>query len=259
MIIRTLITLSGALALASCGPEDLDGIDYEPEVRNFGSVTDNIAVEHDKDADQILLTDGVVLITLPRDEGYDVHQFKTYQGGGSSSILSFAETSSGGGYAAVTALAVADGFAGIAGGKFARLSDTELPDDGTATFTGKYAGYIVGTDFFKAERLLAGDVELTADFDDGEISGVISNRFNQIKPEKTLGDMVLNATDIDDAGFAGTTTGGAFNDGTASVSDGSYSGLFVGEDGEEIVGGVSVQHVRSGTDLVEVGVFIAEQ
>jgi hypothetical protein len=75
----------------------------------------------------------------------------------------------------------------------------------------------------------------------------------------------LSPTQISDGAFSGTTTGGALQErffdtsivaGT-TTTQGSHAGLFTGSDGQEIVGGITIPHLREGRPLTEKGIFVA--
>lgn len=270
------------MVLASCGPEvtgtpvvvdppvvvepPVEPVVYAPEVQQFGDIPSDVTVEIV--GNRVVLTNGVNTIFLARHEAKDAGVFKAYAddtaASPSYSHAFFAETSSGGGYAGVGISKTTSDLGGIIGGEYGRLSDTELPETGSATFTGQYVGeiailpnYNLGASFTGDVEPITGDVELIADFDGNEISGAITNR---AQSGRTPDDVILHSTSIQNGGFSGRTSGGILVPaGSANTaSDGTYSGMFVAADGQEIVGGVQIEH-QSGNTRIESGVFILEK
>lgn len=172
----------------------------------------------------------------------------------------------------VYAISVAtDGIAPeFVGAAFGRRGETVLPD-GTATFSGDYAGLTVfarPTDDI-VTSILTGDVALSVDFDNDSLTGDITNR-QVLRPDGT-NFVAYGAEDVSISGgalaangtFAATTTGGAFTSTFAfenwSVAPGTVAGVFGGPDGESVAGILRLTHNEStGADeFNEVGTLIA--
>lgn len=263
---KLLLPASAALVLSGCNPETLDGPMVEPKVQRFGVVSDDISVEYDDVSDTILVTSSAPpisaarviaapgMIELVRNTGLDTGDFSGYENPTYSTVGHFAQTSTGDGYAGIV---ISQYFGGIAGGEFGRLGDTALPASGSANYTGSYAGWFSGDGVYLPTNRLGGDVALMADFDSNQISGAITNRTIEDSPFE-LEDLTLNAANISGGEFSGTTSGGVHTYPGATVSNGAYSGMFTGADGQEIVGGVTMEHDFDGVYL-EVGAFVVEQ
>lgn len=260
---KLLIPASAALVLSGCNPETLDGPMVEPKVQRFGNLSDDITVAFDEAGDTVLVTTNgppvsaaravATSFELTRESEYDTGAFAGYVNTGQASAGHLAQTSSGGGYAGVV---ISASLGGMAGGEFGRIGETTLPASGSAQFTGSYAGWFVGDAGYIPANHLGGDVALMADFDSNQISGAITNRTISDSPFE-LEDLMLNATEINGGEFAGTTSGGVYTYPDATVSNGKYSGMIVGADGQEIVGGVTMEHDFDGVYL-EVGAFVAD-
>ena len=154
-----------------------------------------------------------------------------------------------------------------------RLSDTTMPGSGSATLTGDYAGVVQnapGDPIFAAVR---GDAEITVDFGNAVVSGVVRNRayLDDDDPSVALfdlesADLVLSETSLslENGTFSGTTSGGdlVVNPGTAleqtvSPTAGRFAGLIGGPDGTEAVVGVEATFTSGTESLVEYGAIAA--
>lgn len=255
--------LTLGLGLAACGdgnpisgdgPGDGpdDGRPGGPQVQATGEVT---GLRFDADADQIVVED------LPFDgedgvytrvaettalEDFGVYESRSGTEEGRRKYYAvFRETDSGAG--SVAAIASPDyqdvGFGGTVA---TRNGTTDMPTAGEYVYTGVYGGVRTpegrtGIELTEGDVLLEIDV---ADFDgSGAIEGRIGDRTRYRVDGTALGalpDVVFRTTSISeggviDAGDALTRN----NDGTER-DNGTYQGLFVGEDGEEIVGSVTL-------------------
>lgn len=259
-----IFTLIGAALLASCGPQaenisvdkPANGLPEEtklaPAENAIGIGSETLTAAYDAVNDQITLTDGANSILLPEESFGTPAAFQEYST--SSGFVAYGVTNSGAGYAAAALSDTNRVLGGVAGAAFGRLTDTEMPDNGSATYTGSYEGVLGDSgDYEPYNILVIGDVEMTADFDTNNISGTISNRL-QFGDGDTLDDVTLNMTSIENGGFIGKTSGGDFPGASGSPSQGEYSGMFVGANGQEIVGGLLIEH----TDFVEAGAFILD-
>jgi hypothetical protein len=146
---------------------------------------------------------------------------------------------------------------GFAGSFFERQGDTLVPTSGSANYTGDYVAWIADDGTYFGRFLITGDASMDVDFESASIEGTITNRVDHFNASNTLGDVEFETTSIVDGGFAGTTSGGAFDTAGATASAGEYGGLLTGSDGQEVVGGVQILHENAGS-LIETGAFIAE-
>ncbi|PJI91692.1 hypothetical protein BC777_0525 [Yoonia maricola] len=188
-------------------------------------------------------------------EGFGVFTRRVVSSGGSSGpdYAIFGETESGSGQAQVFGVDFSDANAATA--DVFRIGSTLVPTSGDITYTGNYGALL-----FRVEgttntttAIIEGDVELTASFaDSSAISGSIFNR-ERIDASGSYEDILFETSTISDGAFSGTATS------EDSATDGDYTGLIVGSDGSEVVGSVLIEHDSSSTELLEVGVFTAEE
>ena len=258
---------TGAVAaalLAGCGGGggggvDDDGTPVTAVEATMGQLPSGFSARYDAASDTLILEDGTNSVVLQREARFEVPPYRLYsfRATGRSARVLRAETASGGG---ISGVALWQGGTGLAGPFYARLSDTQLPSDGSATFAGDYAAIVerdLNFNFF-----VKGAATVSADFDTNTISGEITNRTDSAEPRATFADIVLAPAAIVDGRFAGIAGGGA---GTGvlgtTVQPGNYAGLFTGVTGQEIVGGVVISHetVVTRTPLTEYGAFIAER
>ncbi|MFT6605681.1 MAG: hypothetical protein ACJA2X_000857 [Halocynthiibacter sp.] len=168
-----------------------------------------------------------------------------------------------------------------------RTGDTTMPVTGAANYKGLYAGTVSGeggqpvrTYDNSATAFFSGDVSLSADFATARVSGAITNRttdslaagYSNIRQTK---DITLELGGIENGAFLGAATSAADDpdnpDPTVQYPDdsyryyettGTYEGLFVGANADEIVGKITVDHVQGGTSphsVRENGVFVLNQ
>lgn len=152
-----------------------------------------------------------------------------------------------------------------------------FPDTGSATFNGGYVGFLsrdgdAGSPFFTESRI-TGDVEITADFANGSVSGFIDRRRRFLTSDNssvgTLSSVALNAHAIADGvsvGNGGTTAGGGIDDLPTYVPEngpqtGSWSVAFGNENAVEAGGIVRIIHdydnaVSPADDFIETGGFL---
>ena len=130
------------------------------------------------------------------------------------------------------------------------------PDAGTVGFTGAYAAQMLAqTGGTTIDMRMTGDATLTANFEDGEISGNITNRQDNLG--NPADDVTLNLTTLENEAFTGTTTGGALTGGTAQ--EGTYVGILTGPDAEDVAAFVGVDHSNGTTQYYESGVIIGTE
>ncbi len=239
-----------AFTLASCGGGGIPG----PTSRDIGILPSGFVATYDGVTDEVVLSiDGVEVARLANDEPLGTG-FTLFADPDSFTV--YAQTISGDG--AVFAVSSPIGIlsaSGLAGVHVARLGDTDLPNSGSATFNGNYAGLFVDS-ALEPTASIAGDAQLIANFASASISGNITNRSGV---GLTADDVILLPSAISSAGaFSGTTTGGDIV-GLAAAEDGQYVGLIVGDTGNEVVGGLSIVQIGFGTLLLETGVFVAAE
>jgi hypothetical protein len=196
-------------------------------------------------------------IVLPRSAANDQGIFRAYilRQGQEANVALFARTASGEGTAGVGVWFDRQ----IAGSAFSRQSETELLGSGTASYTGQYGGYLVG-ESVSVVLAMAGDAAFTADFDAGVISGAISNRVGTGFGSFDFADLTLAETAIGSGAFTGDASGGQLlgSQFPASTTQGSYSGLFTGASGQEVVGGVAITHEDGVEVYKEYGAFVTQ-
>ena len=154
---------------------------------------------------------------------------------------------------------------GLPGSIVEGTGETSLPTNGTASFTGGYAG-LTSTNIGALDRSvpILGTADLNADFATLSISGTISGRFQLDGgiPYR-YAPIVLNPAAIQANGtFSGTATGGKiiriFGSSTSSTTGGGFKGVLVGTTGNEVVGGLVLEHLSNGSlHFFEDGVFFA--
>jgi hypothetical protein len=226
----------------------------------LGQLPADFSAAYDAATDTVTLNVGTRSLVLPRAAQFETKLFRVYRLRREEpwAWALIAETASGNGRAG-TFFSSPEGIAGL---DFARLTETELPVDGRATYGGDYQAFV--SDGILAGARINGDAALNADFESGTISGILTNRKNTNTPGSTWADVNLAPTTIAEGAFGGVATGGAALDGwtfRSTTSPGSYAGLFTGAEGQELVGGVVIPHVTigSGTNLTEYGAFVAER
>jgi hypothetical protein len=143
----------------------------------------------------------------------------------------------------------------------ARLSETTLPTAGGATYFGTYAGVLGDADnLYENAGLIRGNVTLNADFDAAVISGRIADRINSSGRNFDALELPGSTIEAADGSFGGETRGGLASDLAYTGAAGRFSGLIVGADGGEVVGGVTVEHSKAGAPtILELGGFVASE
>lgn len=234
-----------------------DSITATAQEHYRGALPDGLTIEYDEGAETITVTRGgntrvlAPYLDNPSLKGFLVHVIPQ------NTWAAVQETDSGAGYAKFGFSRT--GELNFAGSIYGRNGNTTLVQSGSATFTGSYGGFIAFSDGNRLNRLIEGDVELNADFETLEISGEITNRVFGAHDPLMLNakDLILAPTTIDaNLAFSGATSGGDLTGIGGTSSAGIYSGLLVGADGKEIVGGLSLSHVVGGIDYTEVGAFV---
>ncbi len=134
-----------------------------------------------------------------------------------------------------------------------REIDSVIPVTGTADYAGGYMGlYRFASDNSPAGHI-TGRVALSVDFSSNAVSGLITDRANT--GIETLDPITLEVGTLVDGSFSGTTTGGDFD--STVASSGTFSGMIVGENGQEVIGGLQLTHRAGGADRFdEIGVFV---
>ncbi len=139
-----------------------------------------------------------------------------------------------------------------------RFDDAPTLPTGSFTFTGDYIGALTtlpGGGYSGSLLETSGTVNLTGSFDDMTISGRVTNHQTNISSEtgSNLGDIILSAGTITDAGFEGRAENIRPD---FSGGSGDYSGLFAGTDGSEVLGGLVIKFDAYDS---EIGLFTATQ
>jgi len=241
------IFTAAALALAGCGTGTQTPL---ATTQSIGTLPSGLVATSAPSNVVVLTIDGTEVATF-FDGGSFNGRFRLHTSGDQRILR--ADAPSGQGEVLVISSPTSD--LGLAGVQFRRDVETELPSGGSATYFGAYASFIVNSDleFFGA---VDGNFELTADFANASISGQITNR---VGIGFTATDVVLAPTAITSAGaFSGATTGGSIVGQTVS-SGGNYSGLIVGNNGTDVVGGLVVSHQFGLDQLSEIGGFAGEE
>lgn len=137
-----------------------------------------------------------------------------------------------------------------------RETDTLIPVTGSAEYEGGYMGLYRFANNNSPAGHITGRVELSVDFTSNSVSGMITDRANT--GIETLDPILLENGMLVDGSFRGTTTGGAF-DSTVALP-GTFTGMIVGENSEEVIGGLQLTHTSGGADRFdEVGVFVGTE
>ncbi len=264
-----IVAIGSLVACSGSGGSSGSGVGPSPEV---SSLTGSPATEYEFDADnnRVLLGNPVATQVAAEEATIEVtvpENFNAYQGTERDIFAFRGVTPSGNG---VTTIYAAGADAASLTGAFAERAgpETVVPDTGIVNYDGQYAGVIRSLEGDSVSHAVSGTATMTASFADGQVSGVISDRVATLLSLTTiqtdLADIELQTTSIENGGFAGTTTGGGFPTVLGFEFDtdqGNYSGLFVGADGEEIVGNLDITHTRVSDDArirQEVGAFILE-
>lgn len=186
---------------------------------------------------------------------YEATFVEALPGGGSS----FTRTTRMGGLRAVTPsgngqAVILSGFGNYSA--VSRLSDTTMPTTGTAGYTGDYAAFFNGIRGDKESSFITGRVSLDADFQNGVIRGMVTDRVDNAGD--SFANVTLGDATIVGGAFSGPVTGGEIlTEGKTVTNIRTYDGLFVGPNGEEIVGGVLVRHVNAAEEFGdEFGLFV---
>jgi hypothetical protein len=153
-----------------------------------------------------------------------------------------------------------------------------LPSIGSATYSGAYRAFVrdaAGTGPSPSSigegemaSIIAGDIELTANFSTMKVDGSIFNRyeFSESTGEEYLlgvSDVTFNLSDLAlDGTYSGTTVGGnlEYLGGPPSEETitGTFGGAIGGATGEDTVGFVIINHdYANGNSFIETGGFTA--
>ncbi len=262
-MIRKLIAASALVGLAACsGGEFLFPVEEEEE----GSITDPSPmftgevnkVDYDADNNQLVVNnlpfdgpDGIYQQVAARTEvnGFGVYtSLQTANTGQRRYFAVFRQSEHG----EVAAIATGDyKNLGFGGTSIARDGTTAMRASGEYVYRGLYGGLRTFSDDTFKDRggieLVEGDVLLEidlADFDDtGAVEGRVSNRtaynINGV-PLQPLPNIVFSTTSISAGGVIDPGTASSSNRDGSTRDSGTYQGLFVGPDGEEILGAVDI-------------------
>jgi hypothetical protein len=133
---------------------------------------------------------------------------------------------------------------------------TSMPGTGAVSYAGTYGGIVVEGARDLSPSTVSGIAQIEVDFGDYGVSGAITNRV--LDETIAANDIALNLTDLINGAFEGTTTGGDLNTGGLVASAGTYTGLIVGPNGENIIGAVTITHAGADS-VVEQGGMILSQ
>ncbi|MCT8998338.1 transferrin-binding protein-like solute binding protein [Chelativorans intermedius] len=139
-----------------------------------------------------------------------------------------------------------------------------------ATYSGTAFIRSYGSDGSVHDRTdIKGDLSLTAEFDEGKISGLVNNvegreRVNDVNGPWTAvtgGEIALQEADISGHGYEGKIApNDTFNTALGVTEiDGTYRGKFFGPDAEETAGVISASGVADGEDFIATGSFSADE
>lgn len=264
-ILPALLAFGG---LTACGGGGTGGGDMTETVARATTFTETYLdsstftdVAYDPDLDVFRITypagDGTFLIqSLGRNlarEAIIPDGFRVY--GEGDAIIVRGVTDSGAG----TVYALRDAFDG-AEYSLERIGDTILPTSGSATYTGGYSGLLADLDNNLVNLgQINGLATLTADFANASIGGEITDRVNG--DGRDFDDLILTTTSLDmtTGAFDNTTEGGVLVGLDYDTAEGSFNGLIVGANGNEIVGGVQVIHEDTErTTILETGGFVLQ-
>ncbi|WP_226780450.1 hypothetical protein [Oceaniglobus trochenteri] len=256
-MIKKYLAVGALTGLAACsGGEFLfpDGEDEETPVATTTYSNEVNKVEYDSENDELVINnlpfdgpDGVYERVQDRTEvnGFGVYtSLQTEETGQRRYYAVFRRTENG----AVSAVSSSSyrNF-GFGGTSIARTNDlTTMPTEGEYVYSGLYGGVRTFSDRSGLE-LVKGDVLLEVDIADFDETGAVEGRVNNRVaydvggvPLRPMPNIIFTTTSI-----AADT--GVIEEGTASTivegatrDTGTYQGLFVGKDGEEIVGTVSL-------------------
>lgn len=253
---NAIILGASTLALGACSSSGGGGTLNGPIVSQFhGDLPADLTVTYDAVADEYTIESGGETVVLTSG-GASTPGFAAYEDNVASGYY-IKETDSGSAFGAI--IGSDDAGLNLVGVHFGRLTETERPTEGTASYSGEYVAILADATDHGDEGRVLGDAMLTADFGNMSIEGTISNR--TIDGDE-FADVILESTTIDDtAAFSGTATGGRYAHGSnvGTTSNGSYVGLITGANGEDLVGGLRIDHVIDGDNLIEAGVFIASE
>lgn len=252
------------LGLAACGGSSGDPVVLDPASFLVGTTP----TSYDPASAAIVLNGG--MIVDPRDTTLATNGDATLYAS-AAPVHRSAVAENDDVYAAVIST---DGLAAeIDAGTYGRNGVTEMPA-GSATFSGDYAAVTIRDNGVPAKyisSLLTGDAALTVAFDDGTLTGSVTNR--EVLTSSG-GDFVgYGAEDImivdgmiaEDGTFTATTTGGAFTSPIPienwSANTGDAEGVFGGANGEAAAGVVRFGHVLEGSSILreELGAFVVTE
>jgi len=222
-------------------------------IEEHGIAPAGLEVTYDEGSDAITVDDGTTATVLPRDAFMDGDRFRAYYQ--DNSFAFYAPAASGEAFAALALVYGGTVDAAVYG----RTAETALPGTGTASYSGEYASMLVNDADGDPFRLIYGQADLAADFGDGTISGVISNRADFSNPDISFADVTLSEAALSNGRFSGGVSGGSGNGIiVTTASDGTYQGMIVGPNGEEVVGGVIIPHLYGPDEVTEYGAFIGD-
>jgi len=150
--------------------------------------------------------------------------------------------------------------AGEATSGFAVVGTEAMPDalegKANATYSGFAAAALTDSATFNDTTRIVGDLTMAADFNAGQISGLVDN-IEVLGAAAVSGTVALNSAAISGTGFTGTITPDSDLLTAFSLDNlgGTYSGKFYGANGQEVGGVMAI----SGDETVGTGAFSGTQ
>lgn len=254
MFARQAVALAALVGLTACGG---GGALEATRIGSAASAGDGSGINYDPNTQELVVGGaGGQVYELVNVAGLPSHfdSFRYLVPNAGNYIIA-GQTPSGGGQAA-SWVGYSIVFDSRAFYQLERFSPTVLPgpDAGTVGYSGSYAGQYsrVQSNGTQSFGHVFGNANMTVDFADSSVSGFITDRERSDGLQAT--QVRLVATEIVDGAFVGETLGGAFVGGTALPGD--YQGLFVGSQGQEVVGAVQFEYGFDGSFYTESGAMV---
>lgn len=264
--------LISAMVLAGCGGSSTPStVDVLPERANLGDLPVNVTYDNATDTYTLERAGFGPTVLTPS----TIYTFGTFEGAfgePSAGQIFFAQISETDDSSAIV-FTREDSSGGFSSATVARLTDTVMPTQGTATLTGDYVGLVKIAGDGEVRAVIIGEAAVDVDFGDATLSGTVINRElrefgspSSILIGITSDNLMLGETTIAaaDGSFAGATSGGRFIEDAGflteellTVPDGNYTGLIAGPDGTEAVIAVRMTFSDASDNFEEVGAIAA--
>lgn len=247
------ILLATILTFA-CGETEIaaDPVTSSGVTKSIGNIPPEVIITYDEHANRYKVTTDGSSLVLDRNSVRGGFEYTNPTG---TIILAQKSVSKDAFVLAIASRYTELNFIGV---KYGRNSATELPTSGIVTYSGRYMGLMGDASVRVGEVLVYGDLSVSVDFENMEISGEIINR-DSVNVSSDFADVILAPTNLDSsAEFSGTPTGGTITDrGRGGIlSTGEYAGLIAGANGEEIVIGIVIEYELDGVRQLETGGFV---